>query len=76
MPEFPCNERITIDVSIASGSVRITAEERDTAIAEVTAYGDSDGSRAAAEATEVTLDGNNLIIEAPQSSSGTRMVVS
>lgn len=68
MPEFPCTTPISIQVSIGSGSVNITTEERDTVNVVVTPVGNSEQSRAAAKATEVIFEGDKLTVEAPQNS--------
>jgi DUF4097 and DUF4098 domain-containing protein YvlB len=55
-------------MDIPAGRVSVTAEERETAVVEVKPFGDRERDRAAAEATEVSFDGDTLTIEAPQSS--------
>lgn len=65
MPEFPCSGPIKVEVDVPAGRVSITAEERETAIVEVKPVGNRDRDRAAAEATEVSFDGDNLVIAAP-----------
>ncbi|MDA1279926.1 MAG: DUF4097 family beta strand repeat-containing protein [Chloroflexi bacterium] len=64
MPEFPGSTPLFIDVSIASGSVSITSEERDTTLVVVTPCSDSEHGRSAAD--DVILEGNRLTIETHQ----------
>ncbi|MPZ25185.1 MAG: DUF4097 family beta strand repeat protein [Micromonosporaceae bacterium] len=65
MPEFPTPGPITVDIRLAGGSVDLHAEPRDTAVAEVAPYDDSDASREAADRTRVELSGDTLVIAAP-----------
>ncbi|NQW16685.1 MAG: DUF4097 family beta strand repeat protein [Chloroflexi bacterium] len=66
MAEYPCSDPITIKTSIAAGSIKITTEDRDTVAVDVTSPDDG----AAAEATEVSFNGNTLEITYPDSSRG------
>ena len=68
MPEFPCSGPVKVEIDVPSGRVSVTAEERETALVEVKPLSDKDRDRAAAEATEVSFDGDTLVIEAPQNS--------
>lgn len=68
MPEFATSKPIDINVSIASGSVNIIAEERDTVDVLISPNGRSERARAAAEAVEVFFEGDSLTITAPKDS--------
>jgi DUF4097 and DUF4098 domain-containing protein YvlB len=68
MPEFPCSGPVQVEIAVPAGRVSVTAEERETALVEVKLFSEKERDRAAAEATEVSFDGNNLTIEAPQNS--------
>jgi hypothetical protein len=64
MAEYPCSGPITITASIAAGSLKIIAEERDSVAVDVTSPGDG----AAAEETEVSFNGDTLEITSPKGS--------
>ncbi len=66
MPEFQCSGPISVEVSVPTGSVKITAEERDSAHVEVTPFRDNKGSSEAAEATVVEFGDGKLLIEVPR----------
>jgi hypothetical protein len=66
MPEFPTSGPIDTMIRIPSGVVEVTAEARDTAVAEVTAYDNHEASHTAADETRVEMQGNLLVIEAPK----------
>lgn len=66
MPEFQCSGPIKVDIQVAAGSVSVTAEDRLTAIVEVTPFGEQERDHSFAEATKVSFHGDNLIIEAPR----------
>jgi DUF4097 and DUF4098 domain-containing protein YvlB len=68
MPEFPCSGPITVDLRLASGTVELHAEPRDTAEVEIVPYDDDAASREAAEQTRVELTGDTLVIAAPENS--------
>jgi putative adhesin len=69
MPEFPCSTPITVDLKLLTGgSVELYAEDRDTAVVEVSAYDASETSQEAASQTRVKLTGDKLVIAAPEGS--------
>jgi DUF4097 and DUF4098 domain-containing protein YvlB len=70
MPEFPCEGPISALIQTNSGSVRLTAEARDTVSVEVAPEHNNESSQALAEATRVTMSGNTLSIEVPNSMKG------
>ena len=45
MPEFDCPKPITVSLRAGGGTVDITAEERRTALVDVSPYDDSDAAR-------------------------------
>jgi hypothetical protein len=65
MPTFDCPHPITLDVRLGGGSLRIIAEERDTAEVEVLPEQNNDASQEAATNTMVQLHGDTLFIHAP-----------
>ncbi|MEV7628176.1 DUF4097 family beta strand repeat-containing protein [Actinoplanes sp. NPDC089786] len=66
MPEFDRSTPVTVALKVPSGRVDITAEDRLTVVADVQPMDGSEASRQAAENTQVTLDGDTLIIRAPE----------
>jgi DUF4097 and DUF4098 domain-containing protein YvlB len=65
MPEFDCTAPLTLSITVLSGDVEITAEERTTASVEVTPYDRSDKSRETAERTVVEMHGDTLVVRVP-----------
>jgi hypothetical protein len=70
MPEFDRSTPVTVAVRVPSGKVDIHAEERTTVFAEVVPLDGSESSRRAAEQTVVALEGDTLVVRAPDSSGG------
>lgn len=71
MPEFPCATPVNADIGIASGSLDITAEERESASVDIVPHNSGDShAREAADATEVTFDGDTLIVRTPEAGIG------
>lgn len=66
MYEFQTPGPIDVSVRLSGGAATITAEERDTAFVTVEPYDNSDASRQQAESTRVALQGNTLVIHAPE----------
>jgi DUF4097 and DUF4098 domain-containing protein YvlB len=65
MYEFPVNGPIDTNIRINGGAAQIVAEERDTAMVEITPYGTSEGAREAAANTRVEMQGDTLVVEPP-----------
>lgn len=71
MPDFPCATPVNADLGIGSGSLDITAEERESASVDVVPHNPNDThAREAADATEVTFDGDTLIVRTPEAGIG------
>lgn len=70
MRDFPAPTPLHLRIRLASGSVEVIAEERDTAAVDVQPYDDRDASRELAERTAVELRGDTLSVIAPESSGG------
>jgi Toastrack DUF4097 len=68
--EFPCPRPVAASLRLGGGSVAVTAEDRPFAVITVDPYDDSDASRQAAEHTEITLNGDRLRIEVPETGAG------
>jgi DUF4097 and DUF4098 domain-containing protein YvlB len=68
MPEFDRITPVTVAVRIARGTVDITAADGATVAADVIALDDSDASRQAAAGTRIMLEGDTLVVHAPESS--------
>lgn len=66
MPEFDRSTPVTVALRCPRGKVDITAEDRTTVAAEVVALDGSDASRTAAADTTITLDGDTLVVHAPE----------
>ncbi|MDG4823671.1 DUF4097 family beta strand repeat-containing protein [Asanoa sp. WMMD1127] len=68
MPEFPVDGPITVAFRVDAGSVDVIAEERATAVVEVTPGSRSNESRRLADETTVELQGDTLSIVTPTQS--------
>lgn len=67
MPTFTTPQPISAVIDIGFGSVRITADDRDTTVVEVRpSDADNDEDRTAADQTRVELEDNRLVIRAPK----------
>jgi DUF4097 and DUF4098 domain-containing protein YvlB len=66
MYEFQTKGPVMVSVKIRGGSATVTAEERDSAVVEVEPSDASDASRQQAENTRVELQGDTLVIHAPE----------
>lgn len=66
MPEFDRSTPVTVALSVRSGHVDITAEDRASVLAEVRPLDGSEASRQAAENTQISLDGDTLAIRVPE----------
>ncbi|SRR6266568_3660401 len=55
MPEFTCQDRISLFAKLVAGSMFVAAEPRDTAVVDVQPYDNSSASREAAEQTLLPL---------------------
>lgn len=66
MHEFQTSGPISLSLRISGGAAVVTAEERDTAVVTVEPYDNSEASRKQAESTRVALDGDQLVIHAPE----------
>jgi DUF4097 and DUF4098 domain-containing protein YvlB len=66
MNEFQTPGPITVSLRLSGGAAVVTAEERDTAVVTVEPYDNSDVSREQAEHTRVALQGDTLVIHAPE----------
>jgi DUF4097 and DUF4098 domain-containing protein YvlB len=70
MREFPAPTPLRLRVRLASGSVDVVAEERDTATVDVQPYDNRDASRELAERTSVELHGDTLSVIAAEDFGG------
>jgi DUF4097 and DUF4098 domain-containing protein YvlB len=68
MPEFDRSTPVTVFLRVPSGTVAVHAEERTTVVADVVPLDGSDASRQAAENSVVALDGDTLVVRAPEMS--------
>ncbi len=66
MPEFTCQDRISLFAKLAAGAMFVAAEPRDTATVDVQPYDGSSASQQAAENTMVEMRGTTLHVEAPE----------
>jgi DUF4097 and DUF4098 domain-containing protein YvlB len=67
MREFECPKPITVSLRLGGGSVDITAEQRSTALVDITPWDETDAARDAAQNAKVELHGDTLNIAAPES---------
>lgn len=70
MPEFPSSGPVSATVRIGAGTVTVSADERTSAVVEVSPADDSEASRSAAANTRVEFDAGKLRVEAPDNSGG------
>jgi DUF4097 and DUF4098 domain-containing protein YvlB len=68
MPEFDRSTPVTISLRAQRGTVDITAEERATITVDVRPLDSSDTSQEGAANTRVALEGDTLIVHAPEGS--------
>jgi hypothetical protein len=68
MPEFDRTTPVTVALRAHRGKVDITAEEGAAVSADVMALDDSDASRQAAANTTIALEGDTLVVRAPEPS--------
>ena len=66
MYEFDCPRPVTLALRLGGGGADVVAEERTTAVVDVTPDDSSDASREAAANTRVELRGDTLYVEAPE----------
>jgi hypothetical protein len=66
MPEFPATGPIYATIRTAAGSVRVTAEDRDTVDVQVEPGTAGEPARTAAAETLVEMTGDQLLVETPQ----------
>ena len=66
MYEFQTSGPIMVSVKVGAGAATVTAEERAGAVVEVVPFDGSDASRQQAENTRVELQGDTLVIHAPE----------
>jgi DUF4097 and DUF4098 domain-containing protein YvlB len=66
MYEFQTKGPVMVSVKIRGGVATVTAEERDSAVVEVEPYDGSDASRQQAESTRVEMQGDTLVVHAPE----------
>ncbi|CAM3208719.1 DUF4097 family beta strand repeat-containing protein [Stackebrandtia soli] len=70
MSEFPCSTPISVSITIASGECEVIAEERDTALVDVSPYRNDKRSVETAEATKVDFRDDRLSIQGPEGMAG------
>jgi DUF4097 and DUF4098 domain-containing protein YvlB len=68
MPEFDRSTPVTVALSAHSGTVDIVAEERVSVLAEAQPLDGSEAARDAAENTQISLEGDTLVVRAPEGS--------
>jgi len=66
MYEFQTKGPVMVSAKIRAGVATVTAEERSSAVVEVEPFDGSDASRQQAESTRVELQGDTLVIHAPE----------
>jgi DUF4097 and DUF4098 domain-containing protein YvlB len=66
MPEFACKKPPTISLRAGGGVVEIVAEERDTAVVDITPYDSTDAAVEAARNAKVEMHGDTLVVAAPE----------
>jgi DUF4097 and DUF4098 domain-containing protein YvlB len=66
MPEFDRSTPVTVALSTHAGTVDIVAEERVSVLAEAEPLDGSESARNAAENTLITLEGDTLVVRAPE----------
>ena len=66
MYEFDCPRPVTLALRLGGGGADVVAEERTTAVVDVTPDDSSDASREAAANTRVELRGDTLHVDAPE----------
>jgi hypothetical protein len=66
MPEFECATPITVTVRLGSGFVDVIAEERTTALVEVSPFDHTEAGREAASNTRVEFRGEELAVAGPE----------
>src|ERR1700759_5773507 len=70
MPEFPCEGPITALIQTNSGSVHLSAEQRESVVVEVVPEHHNESAQELADATRVSFTGNTLSVEVPNSMKG------
>jgi DUF4097 and DUF4098 domain-containing protein YvlB len=70
MHEFPATSPLHLVVRLSSGSLEVTAEERESATVDVQPSDDRDASHDLAERTTVELRGDTLSVVTPNSTGG------
>jgi DUF4097 and DUF4098 domain-containing protein YvlB len=68
MPEFDRSTPVTVSLRTQRGTVDIAAEERDTITVDVRPLDNSETSREGADNTRVALEGDTLVVHAPEGS--------
>ena len=68
MPEFDHSTPVTAVLEVPSGAITVHAEDRATVVADVVPLDGSDTSRQAADSSVITLDGDTLVVRAPETS--------
>jgi DUF4097 and DUF4098 domain-containing protein YvlB len=66
MPEFNCQDRISLFARLNAGAMFVDAGPRDKAVVDVQPYDDTSASREAAERTLVEMRGSALHVESPE----------
>ncbi|ADD43925.1 DUF4097 family beta strand repeat-containing protein [Stackebrandtia nassauensis] len=69
MPEFACDGPISVNITLASGSCEVVAEDRANAVVTVTPHKNNSKSKEAAEKTSVDFRDNKLTVRAPDMTS-------
>ncbi|GAA4924516.1 DUF4097 and DUF4098 domain-containing protein YvlB [Stackebrandtia albiflava] len=70
MSEFPCDGPISANVLFSAGRCEIIAEQRDSALVEITPHRNDKRSRETAEATKVEFRDGRLTVQAPEGMAG------
>lgn len=66
MTEFPCPGPITLHARLGGGQIDVVAEDRTTALVEVTPHDNSEAARNAAAQTRVEMHDGQLHVDAPE----------
>jgi DUF4097 and DUF4098 domain-containing protein YvlB len=66
MPEFDCSKPIAAVVRLGSGLVDVLAEDRSTALVEITPFDDTDAGREAARSVSVDFRDDQLVVSGPE----------
>lgn len=70
MSEYPCDQPISVNITLTSGECTVIAEQRDTAAVTIEPYKRDNKSKEAAELTKVDFTDGRLTIRGPEGVTG------